>query len=63
MKNRDVVIIVFSIVLGAIGFIWGCLWMMMCLDYKEQVSNLEQEIIQLKWENENNYMYCLNEVD
>lgn len=58
MKNRDVVIIVFSIVLGAIGFIWGCLWMVMAKDLREQVIELENEVFQLRWKNENNYTYC-----
>lgn len=24
--------------IGALGFLWGTLWMIMCLDYKEQVD-------------------------
>ena len=58
MKVKNIAISMFSIIFGVICFIWGLLWVMMCLDYKEQVGILEQEIIELEWENENNYMYC-----
>lgn len=30
--------------IGALGFLWGTLWMMMCLDYKEQTENLKKEV-------------------
>ena len=58
MKIKKFAIVSFSLGFGVMCFIWGVLWMMMCLDYKDQVSRLEQDLIQLKWENENNYMYC-----
>lgn len=50
MKNRDIVIISFSLGFGVMCFIWGILWMMMCLDYKEQVGKLEQDLIDYKWQ-------------
>ena len=68
MKNRDVVIVMFSIVFGITCLLWACLWVVMAGDLsdktkilEEEKSLLEQEIIQLRWENENNYMYCTNE--
>lgn len=30
--------------IGALGFLWGTLWMMMCLDYKKQTENLKEEL-------------------
>lgn len=30
--------------IGALGFLWGILWMIMCLDYKEQTENLKKEV-------------------
>lgn len=58
MKVKNIAISMFSIIFGVICFIWGLLWVMMCLDYKEQVGILEQEIIELEWQVENNYIYC-----
>lgn len=51
----------FSVGFGVMCFIWGLMFMLMAVDLKEQVIDLENEVIQLRWENENNYTYC--EVD
>jgi hypothetical protein len=48
----------FSVGFGITCFVWGLLWMMMAKDLKEQLIKLEEEVIQLRWENENNYTYC-----
>ena len=58
MKNRDIAIVMLSVGFGLMCFIWGVLFMVMAKDLGEQVTELEQEVIQLRWENENNYMYC-----
>ena len=58
MNTKGIVITCFSVVFGVMCFIWGLLFMAMAKDLKEQVIELEQEVIQLRWENENNYMYC-----
>lgn len=50
MKNRDVAIVGFSLGFGVMCFIWGVLWMVMAKDLKEQVIELEKEVIQLRWE-------------
>ena len=63
MKKVNIIIVSLSVGFGVMCFIWGVLWMVMAKDLKEQVIELEQEVFQLRWENENNYMYCLNEVD
>lgn len=64
MKNKEVAIVGFSIGFGVMCFIWGLLWMMMCLDYKEQVGRLEQELIDYKWQLEQvDQMICIKEVE
>lgn len=63
MKKVNIIIVSVSLIFGTMCFVWGVLWMVMAKDLKEQVIDLENEMIQLRWENENNYMYCLNEVD
>jgi hypothetical protein len=47
-----------SVGFGITCLVWGLLWMMMAKDLKEQLIKLEEEVIQLRWENENNYTYC-----
>ena len=61
MKNRDIAIIGFCLGFGVMCFIWGVLWMMMCLDYKEQVSRLEQDLIDYKWQLEQVPYICKGE--
>lgn len=63
MKKVNIIIVSVSLIFGTMCFVWGVLWTVMAKDLKEQVIDLENEVIQLRWENENNYMYCLNEVD
>lgn len=58
MKNRDIAIVMFSIAFGIACLLYGVLWMVMAKDLKEQLIKVEEEVIQLRWENENNYMYC-----
>ena len=29
---------------GLFGILWGTIWMIMCLDYKEQTENLKKEV-------------------
>ena len=58
MKKVNIIIVSLSVGFGVMCFIWGVLWMVMAKDLKEQVIELEQEVFQLRWENENNYMYC-----
>lgn len=48
MKNRNICIVGFSLVFGMICFIWGVLWMEMCLDYEKQVNRLEKELTFIK---------------
>ena len=68
MNNKQFGVVVFSVAFGVTCLIWGVLMGVMAKDLrdsviilKEEKSFLEQEIIQLKWENENNYMYCIEE--
>lgn len=58
MKKVNIIIVSLSVGFGVMCFIWGVLWMVMAKDLKEQVIELENEIIQLKWENEQTTMYC-----
>lgn len=43
MKNRHVALVGFCVGFSVVCFIWGVLWMVMCLDYKDQVNKLQQE--------------------
>ena len=61
MNIKGLIITILSMGFGIACFMWGCLWTVMAKDLKEQVIELEKEVIQLRWENENNYTYC--EVD
>ena len=58
MKKVNIIIVSVSVGFGLMCFIWGLLWMVMAKDLKEQVIDLENEVIQLKWAYENNYTYC-----
>ena len=62
MKNRHVAVVGFCVGFSVVCFIWGVLWMAMCLDYKEQVSRLEQDLIDYKWKLEQvDQMICIKE--
>jgi len=61
VKIRNFAIVSFSLGFGVMCFIWGVLWMMMCLDYKEQVSRLEQDLIDYKWQLEQVPYICKGE--
>ena len=61
MTNKQYAITVFSIIIAVICFLSSLFWVVMAKDLKEQVIDLKNEVIQLRWENENNYMCC--EVD
>lgn len=62
MKNRHVAVVGFCVGFSVVCFIWGVLWMAMCLDYKEQVSRLEQDLIDYKWQLEQvDQMICIKE--
>lgn len=58
MKKVNIIIVSVSVGFGLMCFIWGLMWMVMAKDLKEQVIELEQEVFQLRWENENNYTFC-----
>lgn len=58
MRTRESVIVMVSVGFGLMCFVWGLLWMVMAKDLKEQVIDLENETIQLRWENEQRTMYC-----
>lgn len=58
MKIKNWAIVGFSVGFSLMCFIWGVLWMVMADDLKEQVIDLENEVIQLRWENEQTIMYC-----
>ena len=58
MKKINIIIVSVGVIFGLMCFVWGLLWMVMAKDLKEQVIDLENEIIQLKWENEQTTMYC-----
>ena len=58
MKKVNIIIVSVGVIFGLMCFVWGVLWMVMAKDLKEQVIDLENEIIQLKWENEQTTMYC-----
>ncbi|MGM9879465.1 MAG: hypothetical protein ACI31R_05540 [Bacilli bacterium] len=59
MKIKNIAIIGFSLGFGVMCFVWGVLWMVMCLDYKEQVSKLEQDLIDYKWQLEQVPYICM----
>lgn len=69
MNNKQFGITVLGVSIGVICFVWGVLWMMMCIDYKEQVNELkkenrqlEQEIIDYKWVlSQTDQMICIKE--
>ena len=58
MKKVNIIIVSVSVGFGLMCFIWGLLWMVMAKDLKEQVIDLENEVFQLRWENENKYTFC-----
>lgn len=58
MNLKQMILMMFSIIFGFGCLLWSLLWMVMAKDLGKQVTELENEVIQLKWENENNYMYC-----
>lgn len=58
MNSKGIAIVSFCIGFSIVCFIWAVLMGVMAKDLGEKVSIQEQEIIQLRWENENNYTYC-----
>lgn len=50
MKNKEVAIIGVSLGFGIMCFIWAVMCMIASLNYKEQISKLEQDLILYKWE-------------
>lgn len=64
MKKINIIIVSLSVGFGVMCFIWGVLWMIMAKDLKKQVIDLENEVIQLRWENEQiDQMICIKEVE
>ena len=68
MKIRDIAIVLFSVGFGITCLCFGVLWMMIAKDLGEKVDILEQEIIELKqeaiqlrWESEQTTMYCMED--
>ena len=58
MKIKGMIITSLSVGFGLMCFIWGLMFMVMAKDLKEQLIDLENEVIQLRWENEQSVMYC-----
>ena len=50
MKKVNIIIVSISVGFGLMCFIWGLLFMVMADDLKEQVIDLENELIKLRWE-------------
>lgn len=62
MKKVNIIIVSVGVIFGLMCFIWGLMWMAMAKDLKEQVTELENEVIQLRWENEQiDQMICIKE--
>ena len=68
MNNKQFGVVVFSVAFGVTCFLWGVLMGVIAKDLRDSViileeekERLELETTQLKWENENNYMYCIEE--
>lgn len=62
MRAREYAIIVISLSLIFVCVIWGLIWKIMCLDYKQETLELRQENISLKWQlNEVDQMICIDE--
>ena len=60
MKNKHVAVVGFCVGFSVVCFIWGVLWMVMAKDLKEQLIELEAEVVQLRWENEQiDQMICI----
>ena len=60
MKKVNIIIVSASLIFGTMCFIWGVLWMVMAKDLKEQLIELEAEVVQLRWENEQiDQMICI----
>lgn len=60
MKKVNIIIVSVSLIFGTMCFIWGVLWMIMAKDLKEQLIELEAEVVQLRWENEQiDQMICI----
>lgn len=60
MNTKGMIITSFSVGFGVMCFIWGLMFMVMAKDLKEQLIELEQEVIQLRWENEQiDQMICI----
>lgn len=55
---KDKIIVILSVTFGITCLLFASLWIVIAKDLGERVNEQEQEIIQLRWENENNYMYC-----
>ena len=67
MNNKIFGVMVVSVALNIILFIWCLIWLVMSKDMLTKVNILEQEksllkeqITELEWQLENNYMYCTN---
>lgn len=61
MNNKFFAILVLCIEITICSLITMLFYINMANDLSKKTTELEQEIIQLKWENKNNYMYCSNE--
>ena len=60
MNNKYFIITVSSLLIAGLAIIWSLFFMNMANDLNKKVKEIEEENVQLKWENENNYMYCTN---
>jgi hypothetical protein len=61
MSNFEYALLVLNILVCCIGVIHLALYAVMAVDLKDEVIKLKEENQELRWENENNYMYCSNE--
>jgi hypothetical protein len=61
MENKYFVLTATSILIGAILLFWLIIYCIIATDLKNEVVKLKEENQELRWENENNYMYCEEE--
>ena len=58
MKNWQFSVVVISLMVGILSFLWGMLWMTMAKDIAEKSAMQEQAIIEYKWQLEECYYIC-----
>lgn len=58
MKDWQFSVVVISLMVGILSFLWGMLWMTMAKDIAEKSAMQEQAIIEYKWQLEECYYIC-----